>query len=149
MALRPSDRPSIQPSGVNFHIFEFSSENHWTDCNVLFYGCVFSDRSEKQDGQPGLWFAETYSTSPRKLLNGIQRNFTGSNLSMSSITKFVFFWLIRKTSWLPLPLIDWDIFDFFFGIAEQNSTKLDRSQIAMPSDKFVFSGRSEWQSLWR
>ena len=34
----------------------------------------FSGRSEKQGGRPGLWLAETYSTSHLKLLNGIQRN---------------------------------------------------------------------------
>ena len=37
----------------------------------------FSGRSEKQDGRPGLWLAETFSTSPLKPLNGIQRNLTG------------------------------------------------------------------------
>ena len=41
----------------------------------------FSGRSEKQDGHPGLWLAETFSTSPLKLLSGIQRNLTGSNIS--------------------------------------------------------------------
>ena len=50
----------------------------------------FSGRSEKQDGRPGLWLAETLSTSPLKPLNGIQRNLTGSKIIMSS-TKFVFF----------------------------------------------------------
>ena len=34
----------------------------------------FSDQSEKQDGQPGLWLAETFSTSPLKPLNRIQGN---------------------------------------------------------------------------
>ena len=49
----------------------------------------FSGRSEKEDGRPGLWLAETFSTSPLKPLNGIQRNLSGSKISMSS-TKFVF-----------------------------------------------------------
>ena len=49
----------------------------------------FSGRSEKQDGHLGLWLAETFRTSPLKLMNGIQRNLTGSKISMSS-TKFVF-----------------------------------------------------------
>ena len=75
----------------------------------------FSGRSEKQqDGRPGLLLAVIFSTSP---LNGIQRNLTGS--------KFVFFGPIRKTRWLPWPLIDWDIFNFS---SERNSTKLDRKQ---------------------
>ena len=46
---------------------------------------------EKQDGRPGLWLAETFSTSPLKRLNRIQQNLTGSKVSTSSI-KFLFFW---------------------------------------------------------
>ena len=56
----------------------------------------FSGRSEKQDGCPGLWLAETFWTSSLKPLKGIQRNLTGSKISTSSTsTKFVFF---RKMS---------------------------------------------------
>ena len=87
----------------------------------------FSGRLEKQDGRPGLWLAETFSTYPLKTLNRIQRNLTGSKISTSS-TKFVFFGPIRKTRWLPWPLIGWDIFDFSAETTEQNSTKLDRKQ---------------------
>ena len=63
----------------------------------------FSGRSEKQDGRPGLWLAETFSTS-LKPLNRIQWNLIGSKISTPS-TKFVFFGPIRKTTWLPWP--DW------------------------------------------
>ena len=87
----------------------------------------FSGRSEKQDGRPGLWLAETFSTSRLKPLNGIQRNLTGRKISTSS-TKFVFFWPIEKTRWPPWPLIGWDIFDFFSETAERNSKKLDRKE---------------------
>ena len=87
----------------------------------------FSCRSEKQDGRPGLWLAETFSTSSLKPLNGIQRNLTGSKISTSS-TKFVFFGLIGKTRCRSWPLIGWDIFDFSSETAEWNSTKLDRKQ---------------------
>ena len=53
--------------------------NRKQDLNVLYQVCVFqADRSEKQDGRPGLRLAETFSTSPLKPLNAIQRNLTGS-----------------------------------------------------------------------
>ena len=87
----------------------------------------FPGRSEKQDGRPGLWLAETFSTSSLKLLNGIHRNLTGSKISTSS-TKFVFFGPIGKTRWPSWPLIGWDIFNFFSETAERNSSKLDRKQ---------------------
>ena len=110
--------------------------NYWTEFNETWQearsqcplpSLCFSGRLEKQDGRPGLWLAETFSTSPLKLLNGIQQNLTGSKISMSS-TKFVFFGLIGKTRWLPWPLIGWDIFDFSSETAGRNWTKLDRKQ---------------------
>ena len=110
--------------------------NRWTEFNKTWQearsqrplpSLCFSGRSEKQDGRPGLWLAETFSTSPLKPLNRIQRNLTGSKISTSS-TKFVFFRLIRKTRWPPWPLIGWDIFDFSSETAERNLTKLDRKQ---------------------
>ena len=131
-------RPSVRPSSVvvNFSHFRLLLWNHWTE----FYKTLqegrsqrplpslcFSGRLEKQDGRPGLWLAETFSTSPLKLLNGIQRNMTGSKVSTSS-TKFVFFGPIGKTRWPPWPLIGWDIFNFSSETAERNSTKLDRKQ---------------------
>ena len=59
--------------------------------------------SEKQDGRPGLWLAETFSTSPLKPRNGIQRNLTGSKISTFS-TKFVFFRPISKQKCPPWPI---------------------------------------------
>ena len=56
----------------------------------------FSGQSEKQDGRPGLWLAETFSTSPLKTLNGIQRNLTGSKISTSSTIL-----LPVKFPWIP------------------------------------------------
>ena len=111
--------------------------NHWTEFNETWQearsqrplpSLCFSGRSEKQDGRPGLWLAETFSTSPLKALNRIQRNLTGSKISTSS-TKFVFFRLIGKKRWRPWPLIGWDIFDFSSETAERNSTKLDRKHV--------------------
>ena len=129
-------RPSVRLSVVNFSHFWLLLWNHRTEFNETWQearsqrplpSLCFSGRSEKQDGRPGLWLAETFSTSPLKPLNRIQRNLTGSKISLSS-TKFVFFGPIGKTRWPPWPLIGWDIFNFSSETAEQNSTKLDRKQ---------------------
>ena len=135
-ALSVVRRPSVRPSVVNFSHFRLLLWNHWTEFNETWQeartqhhlpSLCFSGRSEKQDGRPGLWLAETFSTSPLKPLNGIQRNLRGSKISTSS-TKFVFFGPIGKTRWPPWPLIGWDIFNFSSETTEQNSTKLDRKQ---------------------
>ena len=110
--------------------------NRWTEfketCQEARSQCplwslCFSGRSEKQDGRPGLWLAETFSTSPLKPLNRIQQNLTGSKISRSS-TKFVFLGPIGKTRWSPRPLIGWHIFDFSSETVERNSTILHRKQ---------------------
>ena len=60
--------------------------NRWTEFNETWQearsqrplpSVCFSGRSEKQDGRPGLWLAETFSTS-LKPLHRIQQNLTGS-----------------------------------------------------------------------
>ena len=123
-------------SVVNFSHFQLFLWNNWTEFKETWQeartqhplpSLCFSGRSEKQDGRPGLWLAETFSTFPLKPLNGIHRNLTGRKISTSSF-KFVFFRPIGKTRWPPWPLIGWDIFDFPSETAERNSTKLDRKQ---------------------
>ena len=105
----------------------------------------FSGWSEKQDGRPGLWLAETFSTSPLKSLNRIQQNLTGSKISTSS-TKIVFFGQIRITRWPPWPS-DW-LRHFrlllWYRWTEFNETWQEaRSQPPLPS--LCFLGRSEKQ----
>ena len=84
--------------------------NRWTKFNKTWQearsqcplqSLCFWGRSEKQDGCPGLWLAETFSTSTLKPLNVIQQNLIKSKISMSS-TKFVFFLPISKIRWPPL-----------------------------------------------
>ena len=154
-------RPSSVCPSLTFHIFDFSSEtaernltklDRKQDLNFLYQVCVFRVDRKKQDGRPGLWLAETFSTSFLKPPNGIHRNLTGSKISMSS-TKFVFFESIGKTRWPPWPLIGWDIFDFSSETAERNSSKLDRKQdLNVLYQVCVFSSRSEKQDgrpgLW-
>ena len=83
--------------------------NRWMEFNETWHearsqrplpSLCFSGRSEKQDGRPGLWLAETFSTSPLKPLNRIQRNLTGSKISTSS-TKFVFIGPISQQKCSP------------------------------------------------
>ena len=85
IAHRPS---SVRPSSVRrpsssvrkLSHFRLLLWNRWTEFNETWQearsqrplpSLCFSGRSEKQDGRPGLWLAETFSTSPLKLLNGI------------------------------------------------------------------------------
>ena len=150
-----------RPSVVNFSLFWLLLWNRWTEFKETWQearsqrplpSLCFSGRSEKQDGHPGLWLAETFSTSSLKPLNGIQRNLTGSKISTSS-TKFVFFWVDRKnkmaalaSDWLRhFQLLLWNRWMKF------NETWQEaRSQRPLPS--LCFSGRSEKQDgcpgLW-
>ena len=68
---------------IIFHLFSETAEQNSRklvrkqDLNVLYQVCVFGPIG-KQDGHPGLWLVETFSTSPLKLLNRIQENLSGS-----------------------------------------------------------------------
>ena len=130
--------------------------NRWTEFNETWQearsqcplpSLCFSGRSEKEDGRPGLWLAETFSTSHLKLLNRIQRNLTGSKISTSS-TKLCFlgwsekqdgrpcFWLAETFSTSPLKPLN--------GIQRN----LTGSKISTSSTKFVFFGpigKTRWQ----
>ena len=95
---------------IGWDLFDFFFETaEWNsmkldmkqDLNVLYQVCGFLGWSEKQDGHPGLWLADIFSTPPLKPLNGIQQNLTASKISTSS-TKFVFFRPIGKTRFVRL-----------------------------------------------
>ena len=135
--------------------------NHWTEFNETWQearsqrpllSLCFSSRSEKQDGRPGLWLTETFSTSSLKPLNRFQRNLTGTKIATSS-TKFVFFGPIGKNK-MAILACDW-LRHFRLLLlnhwTEFNETWQEaRSQRPLPS--LCFSGRLEKQdgchSLW-
>ena len=107
----PADRKNMMavPASDWLRHFWLLLWNRWAEFNQTWQETrsqcslpilCFSGRAEKQGGRPGLWLAETFSTSPLKLLNRIQRNLAGSKISTSS-TKFVFFWPIRKQDGRP------------------------------------------------
>ena len=122
--------------------------NCWTEFNEtwqearskrLLPSLCYWGRSQKQDGSPGLWLAETFRPS-LKSLNGIQRNLTGSKLFISS-TKFVFFGPIWKTRWPPWPLILAEKFlTSLMKPLNGIQRKLTGSKISNSSTKFVFFG---------
>ena len=87
--------------------FRFLLWNRWTEFIETWQearfqrplpSLCFTFRSEKQDGRPSLWLAETFSTSPLKPLEGIQWNLIESRIPTSS-TKCVFSGPIGKTRW--------------------------------------------------
>ena len=111
----------------------------------------FGGRSEKQDGHPLLWLAETFSTFPLKPLNGIQRNLSGSKISTSS-TKFVFRGRSEKQDGRPGLLLDETLSTSPLKPLNGIQRNLKGSKISTSSTKFVFLGRSEKQDgrsdLW-
>ena len=81
---KTAQQNSILDKKQDRDIFAFSSEtakrnstklNRKQDFNVFYQVCVFRANRKNKDGRPGLWFAETFSTS-LKPLNGIQRSLT-------------------------------------------------------------------------
>ena len=85
LANRKNKMAALAPDRLRH--FQLLLWNHLTEFNQTWQDArsqrplpslCFSGQLEKQDGRPGLWFDETFSTSPLKPLNGIQRNLTGS-----------------------------------------------------------------------
>ena len=64
-----------------------SQRSQWSLC--------FSSRWKNRNGSPNLLLADTFVTCSLQPLNGIQRNWTGSNI-FTSYTNFVFF---VQTDW--------------------------------------------------
>ena len=87
----------------------------------------FSGQLEKQDGRPGLWLAETFSTYPLKPLNGIQRKLK----LKQDLNIFYLVCVFRadlKNKMAALVSHRLRLFDFSSKTTERNSTKVDRNQ---------------------
>ena len=68
--------------------------------------------------------------------------------SQSPVLRLWFFWPIGNPKWLPLTLIGWDMFDFFFETAEPNSTQFYWMQdLKYPLPCLCFSGWSDNQDV--
>ena len=137
--------------------FRLLLRNRWTEFNETWQearsqrplpSLCFSNWSEKQDGHPGLWLAETFSTSPLKPLNRSQRNLTGSKISTTS-TKFVFFGPIEKTRWPPWPWLAETFWTSPLKPLNGIQRNLTGSKISTFSTKFVFwADRKNKMAAW-
>ena len=144
---------------IDWDIFDFSSEtaernfmklDRKQDLNVLCQVCVFRTDREKQDGRPGLWLTETFSTFKKPLT---EFNETGQKArSQRPLPSLCFsgpsgiqdcrsgFWLAEAFSTSPLKPCN--------GIQRN----LTGSKIPTSSTKFVFFGpigKTRWlPGLW-
>ena len=130
--------------------FQLFLWNRWIEFNKTWQearsqhplpGLRFSGWSEKRDSRPVLWLAETFSTSPMKPLNRIQRNLTESKFSTSS-SKFVFFGIDPKNNMAALASdLLRHILTFHLKPLNGIQRNLTGSKILTSSTKFCFSGR--------
>ena len=110
----------------------------------------FSGRSEKQDGRPGLWFAEAFLTTSQKRLNRIQTNLTGSKVSTSS-TNFVFRADWKKQDGRPGLWLAETFSTFSMNPLNGIQWNLTGSKILTSSTKIVFFrliSKQKWPSWW-
>ena len=138
----------LQPwSLIGWDIFHFSSENaEWNsiklnrkqDLNVLYQVCVF--RADKKTRWcPGLWLAETFSTSPLKPLNRNRWNLTGMKIS-TSYTKFLFFRQSKKQDGSPGVWFAETFLNSPLKLLTGIQRNLTGRKISTSSTKFVFFG---------
>ena len=140
-------------SVVNFSHFRLLLWYRWTEFNETWQearsqsplpSVCFSGWYEEQDGRPGLWLAETFSTSLPIPLNGIQQNLTRSKISTSSTcTNFVFFRADQKNK-MATPASDW-LRHFRLLLLTQFKETWQEARSQGPQPSLCFSGRSEKQ----
>ena len=111
-------RPSVRRKLPHFRLLLW---NRWTESNETWQKArsqrprpsfCFSSRSEKQDGRPNLWLAETFLMSSLNRWTEFNETWQEAK-SQRLLPRLCFYRLIGKTRWPPQPLIRWDIFDYF------------------------------------
>ena len=146
-------------SVVNFSHFRLLLWNQWTEFNETWQeartqqflpSLYFSGRSEKPVGRPGLWMAETFSTSPPETA---ERNSTKLDRKQDLNVLYQFFFRADRKNKMAAVASDW-LRHFLLLLwnrwTEFNETWQEaRSQRPLP---IFFSGRSEKQDgrrgLW-
>ena len=122
---------SVRQSSLTFHNLYFFSTttkqnsiklHRKQDLNILYQVYSISGWSNNRNCRPGLRLTDKFSTTSLQPLNRNQRNLVRSKISISP-TKLKFFVSIGKPRWSLLPLIGWDIFDFFSKTADRCRTK--------------------------
>ena len=118
--------------------------NCWTEFNETWQEArsqsplpsfCFSGRSEKQDGCPGLWLAETFDFSETAERNSTKFD---RKQDFNVLYQVCVFRTDQKTRWPPWPLLGWDIFDFSSETLNGIQRNLRGSKISTSSTKFVF-----------
>ena len=104
----------------------------------------FSSWSEIDDGRPGLWLAEAFSTSLSETAEQNSSKFDRKK-DLNVLSHVRVLGPIGKTRWPPWPLIGWYIFTSPQQPPNGIQWNLTRSKIQTSSTRLVISGRSEKQ----
>ena len=141
-------RPSVRRKLSHFRLLLW---NCWTEFNKTWQegrsqrslqSLCFSGRSEKQDGCPGFWLAETFSTSSLKPLNRIQLNLTGSKIS-TPLPSLCFSGRSEKQDGRPGLWLAETFSTSSLNLLNRIHRNFTGSKISTPSTKFVFFGLME------
>ena len=151
--------PSVVLQSVRkFSHFRLLLWNRWTEFNKTWQearskrplpSLCFSGRSEKQDGRPGLWLAETFSTPPLKPLNRIQQTWQETR-SQRPLLSLCFSGQSEKQDGRPGPWLAETLSTISLKPLNGIQWNLTGSKILKPSTKFVFFGligKTRWPPL--
>ena len=123
---------------ISWEIFDFSSENRWTEFNETWQEaisqcplpslCFFGPIGKNKMAALASDWLRTFSTSPLKTAERNSTKLDRKARSQCPLPSLCFFGPIGKTRLPPWPLIGWDILTSPLKPLKRNSTKLDRKQ---------------------